>query len=287
MSPSLAELHAAAAARGIARYRTLPKDELARILGESPEAAPAVEPRRHEPVVRVERHGSLGLLTLDDPDTRNALGTEMLGSLAAAVASLAQDDAVRVVAITGAGRVFSSGAAIREHDAMPDGGTLLHDRGTAVLDGLAALPVPVVALLNGHAVGGGAELALAADWRLSAPEAEIRFVHAGVGLVPGFGGLARLSRLVGPARALHLLATRASVDGRRAVELGLALEVAPAGELVARARSLAEAVEGSDRAAIAAVKRLLAAAPHGDRAAERAAFLEAWPNRRIPDSARA
>jgi enoyl-CoA hydratase/carnithine racemase len=181
--------------------------------------------------------------------------------------------------------VFCSGAAIREFDALEDGGAQLHDRGTAVLDRLAALPVPVVALVNGHAVGGGAELALAADWRLVAPDAELRFVHAAVGLVPGFGGLGRLSRVVGPGRALHLLATRASVGAERAVELGLALEVVGRDALAARARELADDVAGSDAEAVAAVKRLLAHAPLGDRAAEREAFLVAWPARRIPDAA--
>ena len=117
---------------------------------------------------------------------------------------------------------------------------MLTDGGRAVLDRLAGLPVPVVALVNGHAVGGGAELALAADWRLVDPRAELRFVHAGFGLVPGFGGLGRLARLVGPAEALRLLATRASVDGPRAVELGLALAAVPANRQRERARELAE-----------------------------------------------
>ena len=101
-------------------------------------------------------------------------------------------DDVRLVAITGAGRTFCSGAAIREFDAIEDGGTLLTDRGTRLLDRVEDLPMPTVALVNGHAVGGGAEVALACDWRIIAPDAELRFVHASIGLVPGFGGLGRL-----------------------------------------------------------------------------------------------
>ena len=151
-----------------------------------------------------------------------------------------------------------------------------------MLDRLAGLPVPVVALVNGHAVGGGAELALAADWRIVDPRAELRFVHAGLGLVPGFGGLGRLSRLVGPAEALRLLATRASVDGPRAVELGLALAAVPADRQRERARELAETIAGSDRAAVAAIKHALAHAPGVPPAAERQAFLDAWPNRVLP-----
>ena len=125
---------------------------------------------------------------------------------------------------------------------------MLTDGGRAVLDRLAGLPVPVVALVNGHAVGGGAELALAADWRLVDPRAELRFVHTGFGLVPGFGGLGRLARVVGPAEALRLLATRASVDGRRAVELGLALASVPANRRRERAqRARRQPSPASDR----------------------------------------
>jgi enoyl-CoA hydratase/carnithine racemase len=314
VTPSLAELHALAAARGVPRYRTLPKAELLALLEAGPpEAAAAiVEPpaarpdarepdapqpdapqpdarqpdappgRPADPVARVERDGPLALVTLDDPGTRNAVGTALLASLDAACLSLADDPGVRLVAITGAGTVFSSGALIREHDDAPDGGERLTDGANAVLDRLAALPVPVVALVNGHAVGGGAELALAADWRLVAPQAELRFVHVGFGLVPGFGGLARLARLVGPSAALHLLATRATVDGRRAVALGLALDCPPAHLLVQRALELAQAIAESDRDAVRTIKRALSNAPALDRGREREAFLDAWPNRKLP-----
>ena len=105
---------------------------------------------------------------------------------------LERDDDVRLVAVTGAGRTFCSGAAIREFDVLHGGGTLLNERGTKLLDRIEDLPMPTVALVNGHAVGGGAEVALACDWRIIAPEAELRFVHASIGLVPGFGGLGRL-----------------------------------------------------------------------------------------------
>jgi len=305
VTPSLAELHALAAARGVPRYRTLPKAELLALLEAGPpeatptivDAAPEPEPtvphrpaaepptpeaRPAEPVARVERDGPLAVVTLDDPGTRNAVGTALLASLDAACLALAEDRDVRLVAVTGAGGVFSSGALIREHDADPDGGERLTDGANAVLDRIAALPVPVVALVNGHAVGGGAELALAADWRLVAPQAELRFVHTGFGLVPGFGGLARLARLVGPSTALHLLATRASVDGRRAVTLGLALDCPPADRLLQRARELADAVAESDRDAVTAIKRALSSAPALDRGREREAFLDAWPNRKLP-----
>jgi enoyl-CoA hydratase len=271
---TLAELHAEARERGIPRFRTLSRAELEAALVPAPAGGP----------VRLERDGPLAVIVLDDPRTRHAVGSEALAALEEIIGQLEQDEVVRLVALTGAGRVFCSGAAIREYDALPDGGALLSDRGSAVLDRLAALPCPVLGLVNGHAVGGGAEVALAADWRFIDPAAEVRFVHASIGLVPGFGGLGRLAALVGRGRALRLIATCAVVGGRDAVAMGLADEVVLARDQRARARELADRLTGADRAAVAAAKRALAA---GTREAERAAFLSVWPNRRIPDTARA
>jgi enoyl-CoA hydratase/carnithine racemase len=273
---TLAELHAAARDRGIDRYRRLSRTELEAALGDEPRAAPGAPP------VRLERDGPLALITLDDPATRNAIGTAAMAALEAILDELEADQDVRLVALTGAGRTFSSGAAIREFDPLEDGGVQLTDRGSAIFDRLAALPVPTVALVNGHAVGGGAEVALACDWLIIAPDAELRFVHASIGLVPGLGGLGRLQRLVGETTALRLLATCESVGGQRAVELGLATEVVAPDAQRSRAWKLAQRVADSDRRAIAAVKAALA---DGGREAEREAFLACWPNRRIPRNA--
>jgi enoyl-CoA hydratase/carnithine racemase len=274
---SLAELHAAARDRGIERYRRLSRAELEAALGDGAETAPD-----DGPPVRLERDGPLALIVLDDPATRNAIGSAAMDALEAILAELEAATDVTLVALTGAGRTFSSGAAIREFDPMDGGGEQLTDRGSAILDRLAALPVPTVALVNGHAVGGGAEVALACDWRIIAPDAELRFVHASIGLVPGLGGLQRLRRLVGESTALRLLATCESVKGGRAVELGLAAEVVPSETQRSRAWKLAQRVADADRGAIAAAKAALAA---GTRAAERDAFLACWPNRRIPRNA--
>ena len=276
---TLSELHAAARARGLPHYRRLSRAELELALGNGAAAErPSAEP------VRLERDGPLAVIVLDDPATRNAIGVLAMDCLAAILDELERADDVRLVAVTGAGRTFCSGAAIREFDAIDDGGTLLTDRGTRLLDRVEDLPMPTVALVNGHAVGGGAEVALACDWRIVAPDAELRFVHASIGLVPGFGGLGRLRALLGESTALRLLATCESVGGRRAIELGLAAEVVPAPEQRARARRFAQRVAESDQHAVAAAKKALAA---GTRAAEREAFLACWPHRRIPPNARA
>ncbi len=285
---TLSELHAAARARGLSHYRRLSRAELEHALANGDAdvmlvadevgAAPSTEP------VRLERDGPLAVIVLDDPASRNAIGGLAMDCLEAILDELERDASVRLVAITGAGRTFCSGAAIREFDQVDDGGTLLTDRGTRLFDRVEDLPMPTVALVNGHAVGGGVEIAMACDWRIIAPDAELRFVHASIGLVPGFGGLGRLRAALGEATTLRLLATCESVGGRRAVDLGLATEVIPAGELRSRARRLALRVAESDQRAVTAAKKALAT---GTRAAEREAFLDCWPNRQIPPNLRA
>ena len=226
---------------------------------------------------RFEIDGALAVITLDDAGTRNALGPDTAEAVLGFARDAAADPAVRLLALTGADGVFCSGAAIRAWEELDPSGETLTDRGTALCDALAALPIPVLALLPGHAVGGGAELALAADWRVADPAAELRFVHAGFGLMPGFGGLARLERLVGPAQALRLLGTRARVGAEEAQALGLVDAIVPVDAQRAWAEARAAELAESDRTAIAEIK---AALRDGD---ERAAFLRVWPHRQLPD----
>ena len=229
------------------------------------------------PPVRYEQHGAVAVITLDDAATRNALSPEVLELIELHALSAGSDPAVRLLVLTGAGGVFCSGAAIRAWEALDESGETLTDRGTGLGDLLAQLPIPVLACLSGHAVGGGSELALATDWRIADPAAELRFVHTSLALMPGFGGLGRLERLVGPATALRLLATRARVGAAEAERLGLVEAVVPADGQLAWATALAEQLSGSDRYAIAEIK---AALRSGD---ERAAFLRVWPHRQLPD----
>ena len=230
--------------------------------------------------VRLERDGPLALILLDDRDTRNALTAAAMDAFHVALDAVESDASVSLVAVMGVGPTFCSGAGLRDFEGQPDGGAQLTDRGSALLSRLAALPVPTLALVNGHAVGGGIEVALACDWRLIDPDSELRFVHASLGLVPGFGGLGRLARVVGPGTALRLLATCEVVDGRRAVALGLADDAIGYRDQRGRARALAARIAGADRAAVAAAKGALAA---GTAQAERSAFLACWERRASSD----
>ena len=124
------------------------------------------------PPVRYEQHGAVAVITLDDAATRNALSPEALELIELHALSAGSDPAVRLLVLTGADGVFCSGAAIRAWEALDESGETLTDRGTGLGDLFAQLPIPVLACLSGHAVGGGSELALATDWRIADPAAE-------------------------------------------------------------------------------------------------------------------
>lgn len=227
--------------------------------------------------VRYEHDGAVAVITLDDAATRNALSPDALELVERYALTAGSDPEVRLLVLTGADGIFCSGAAIREWETLDESGVRLTDAGTGLADLIAQLPIPVLASLPGHAVGGGSELALAADWRIADPAADLRFVHASLALMPGFGGLGRLERLVGPATTLRLLATRARVGAEEAARLGLIEAVVPAAEQLAWAVELAAQLADSDRSALAEIKSALR---DGD---ERSAFLRVWPARQLPD----
>jgi enoyl-CoA hydratase/carnithine racemase len=244
--PLLHELHDRARERGIEGYRRMTKTELQKTLG-----AGDVGPTTVESAVRA----GLGVLTLRGGGD-NALSLETLEQLADAAEALAADAAVRLVAVTGAGgRIFSSGAdlaALRELS-----GDEVAGRGGASLARVAALEVPTVALLNGHAVGGGIDLALACDWRVAVEGAKLRFIHNELGFTPPWGAAARLVALVPPQVALRLFATCELVSAQEARVMGVVDDVVAPHKLMSRAESLAVRVGRSDRHALAETKRLL------------------------------
>ena len=207
IEPLLYELHDLARSRGVEGYRRMSKTELLEVVGEVSAGGPTT-------VERSVRRG-LGLLTLRGGTPENTLALETLEALAEAVEELAADDEVRLVAITGAGgRIFSAGADLGAVAGLP--GSEVSGRGSAALDRIAAVDVPTVAMLNGHAVGGGIDLALACDWRIGAEGARLRFIHNELGYSPPWGAAERLARLVPPPVALRLFATCALVSMQEA-----------------------------------------------------------------------
>src|SRR5882672_66080 len=176
------------------------------------------------------------LLTVNRPKALNALNAATLDEIAAAMTVVASDDEARVLLLTGAGeKAFVAGADIAEmQNATIEQAREISERGTQVMHALEALPVPVIALVNGYALGGGCELALACDWILAAENAVFGQPEVNLGVPPGFGGTQRLPRRIGTARALELLTTARQVKAAEAAANGLANHVYPVSELMAK-----------------------------------------------------
>ena len=178
--------------------------------------------------VRYELDGEVAVITIDRQAALNALNQDVLIELSLAFEMAEANAEVRALVITGAGRAFVAGADIAGMSELTDAfaGRELSLLGQDVFGSLAALPFPTVAAINGFALGGGLELALAADLRVAAPAAKLGLPEVGLGLIPGYGGTQRLPRLIGQGRALDLILTGRHVAADEALQLGLVNRVA-------------------------------------------------------------
>lgn len=205
--------------------------------------------------LRVERDGAIATVTLDRPEVLHALDAAMFDELERAFTELGADAAVRVILLTGSGeRAFAAGADIRalaETDATS--GRATSERGQQVFLGIERCGKPVIACVNGVALGGGCELALACTFRIASQRARLGLPELKLGLIPGYGGTQRLPRLIGRSAALRLMLTGAAVDAAEALRVGLLDEVVPASELMTRARAVAETIAAMAPLAIPAV----------------------------------
>ncbi len=165
----------------------------------------------------------VAVITVDRQDALNALNDEVLTELAIAFEMAEADLEVRALVLTGAGRAFVAGADIAALQRLGDtfAGREASLAGQDLTNTLAALPIPTIAAINGFALGGGLELALAADLRVAAPGARLGLPEVGLGLIPGYGGTQRLPRLIGQGRALDLIFTGRHVDAEEALAMGL------------------------------------------------------------------
>jgi enoyl-CoA hydratase len=200
----------------------------------------------------VDRDGAVAVVTINRPDKRNALNSETIDELRRAILALKHDDGVRAVVLTGAGdKAFIAGADINELAVQtPVGGREHAHRGQHVLDLLETMGKPVVAAINGVALGGGCELAMACTIRVAADTARLGQPEINLGLMPGYAGSQRLPRLVGKGRALELLLTGDAITAGEAHRIGLVNRVVPAAELMTAAKMLAASL--AEKAPIAA-----------------------------------
>ena len=190
----------------------------------------------------VEYVGAVAVVTVNRPKVLNALSLATLDELAAMMRRLQQDETVRCVVITGAGeKAFVAGADINELAALtPTAGREHGRKGQAVFDLVEQLGKPVIAAINGYALGGGCELAMACTIRIAADTARLGQPEITLGIIPGYGGTQRLARLIGGGRALELLLTGDQITATEAHRLGLVNRVVPAADLLTEARRLAD-----------------------------------------------
>ena len=184
------------------------------------------------------------LLTLNRPKALNALNSVTLDELAQATAQVAADESARVLLVTGAGdKAFVAGADITEmQNFTPEQAEAFSARGSRAFAKLEALAMPVIALVNGYALGGGCELALACDWIIASERAAFGQPEVNLGVSAGFGGTQRLPRRIGSARAMELLVTGRQMKADEALATGLANQVVPAVALMQKGLEIARLI---------------------------------------------
>ncbi len=233
-------------------------------------------------VVTLEQRGSVAILTLDNPGKLNALSIEMLDGIGAHLDAIEPDDTVRAVIITGAGeKAFAAGADIGHmREASVEEAREYAELGHAVLGRIESFPKPVIAAINGFALGGGCELVLACDIRLASDNARLGQPEVNLGIFPGWGGTQRLPRLTSPGFAKELIFTARHVSAEEAKAAGLVNHVYPLAELVDRAVAMGETIATKSPLAVSVAKRLVNQALEGDYrdalARELAAFGDAF-----------
>jgi enoyl-CoA hydratase len=210
--------------------------------------------------LRVEREGAIATVTLDRPEVLHALDAAMFDELERAFTELTANPKVLVILLTGSGeRAFAAGADIRaltETDSTS--GRAASERGQEVFLQIERCGKPVIACVNGVALGGGCELALACSFRIASERAKLGLPELKLGLIPGYGGTQRLPRLIGKSAALRLMLTGSVVNAAEALQLGLVDEVVSASELMPRAKVIAESIAAMAPLAISAVIQAVA-----------------------------
>jgi enoyl-CoA hydratase/carnithine racemase len=193
--------------------------------------------------LRMDCKDGIAILTLNRPKVFNAISEQMIQEMKATIEDLHRDSSVGVVIITGAGRAFQSGADIQELNRMSPLQILRWNQGIVEnLDALERMRPPVIAAINGYALGGGLELALACTLRLAAASAKMGLPEVKIGILPGAGGTQRLPRLIGKGLAAEMILTGETIDAQEAYRIGLVNRVVPDDQLLSAAEELARKI---------------------------------------------
>ncbi|MEN8242810.1 MAG: enoyl-CoA hydratase/isomerase family protein [Chloroflexota bacterium] len=221
-------------------------------------------------------------LTVNRPEMRNALNWQAMEEFSQVIRRLKTDEEVRVLLIGGAGKAFISGAdlgLVSSLDTKEDGKRLAVEMGKTLAE-MRNLPILTIAMIDGHARGGGAEIAVACDFRFISDQATIGFVHSSLGLIPGWGGAHRLFDLVGYSNGLEYISSAKAIDAEEALRVGLVNAVFPEDAFEQKVLAFSNQVTENSWMAIKATKELFLSweqAGHTERGfAERARFMELW-----------
>lgn len=209
-------------------------------------------------LIELEQRGHVGLITINRPEVLNALNVQALRELDNVLDQVESAEDIYVLIITGAGRAFVAGADISEMvNFSAADGKAFSRRGNNVFLRLTRFPRPIIAAVNGYALGGGCELAMSCDIRIGSEYAKFGMPEVGLGITPGFGGTQRLARIVGMSTATELLLTGRTIDAQEALHIGLINHLYPADKMLDRAIELAEVIASKPQVAVRQAKQAI------------------------------
>jgi enoyl-CoA hydratase len=215
--------------------------------------------------ITVERDGAVAVVTLNRPSVLNALNAELLNEFSAALAELESNASVRAIVVIGAGaKAFAAGADIGELNALPGAfqGAEKARTGQGITLQIERLKKPVIMAINGFALGGGCELAMAGDIRIASENARFGQPEVNLGLIPGYGGSQRTTRLAGKGMAMYLCLTGDMIDAQEALRIGLVQKVVAPEALLDEAKKIAQTIANKAPLAIEACKRAINGGAH-------------------------
>lgn len=208
--------------------------------------------------IKVEISDSIATLTFDRPEVLNALNLEVIAEFHGAILQIRENSDARVLILTGAGKAFVAGADITVLQGFdPLGAKQFAQAGQSALFALEAMDIPVIACVNGFALGGGCEIAMACDFLYAAEKAKLGQPEINLGLIPGFGGSQRLVRLVGKGRAKELCMTGRIIKAQEAFAMGLVTRIFPAESLMEETLKIAQTIAEKGAVALRAVKHVI------------------------------
>src|SRR5947207_444160 len=225
--------------------------------------------------VRIETQDGVHIITIDRPKVLNALNAQTVAEIGEAFEQARGDDAVKAVILTGGGeKAFVAGADIGELAKMtPISGKATAEKGQAIFAAIERFPKPVIAAINGFALGGGCELALACHIRIASEKAQLGLPEVTLSIIPGYGGTQRLARLVGKGKALEIICTADRINAAEAERIGLVNKVVPADQLMSVAEEMARKI--ASRGLVAVRYAIEAVMSGSEMPVEEGQFLEA------------